>query len=129
MHPDPKIQFLSCRVSEVLFLNLQAVSHGRALLSDTELPALVSNSSCKSSARTGKGKLTFLFAFCVPFLSLLSWVNVGASSLFSPLTLLWYFFFIFFFLYTWGLRAATLPGYVRSFKAHLLPSFQPSGPF
>lgn len=37
--------------------------------------------------------------------------------------------FFFFFLYTWGLRAAALPGYVRSFKAHLLPSFQPSGPF
>lgn len=105
MHPDPKIQFLSCRVSEVLFLNLQAVSHGRVLLSDTELPVLVSTSSRKSSSQTGKGKLTFLFAFCVPFLSLLSWVNVGASSLFSPLTLLRYFqnVVFFFFPYThWG---------------------------
>lgn len=75
-----KIQFLSCRVGKVSFLNLQAGSHGRVVLPNTKLSTLALTSGHKSSAQTGKGKLTFfLFAFCVPVLPLLSWLNIGAS--------------------------------------------------
>lgn len=62
----------------------------------------------------------FLFSlFChgwilVPLLSSALWPSCGISKT------------LFFSLYTSGLRAAMLPAYVRSFKAHLLPSFQPS---
>lgn len=72
MKPYSKIQFLSCRISRVSVLNLQAGSHGRVVQPDTKLPALVLASSHKSSAEAGKGKFTFLSDLSVPFLPLLS---------------------------------------------------------
>lgn len=120
-----KVEFLSCRVNRVFFepVGSESWENGPA---QHKTVHLVLTSRPKSSAQTGKGKstLSFLFAFCVPILPLLSRVNVGASFSLWPSDLavmfLKYFFLL---LYTLVLKAVRLSACLSSFRAY--PTIKP----